>query len=249
MTKMAKNHEAPADAGATAATERTAMPPATDDTVRRPRGGDWVIAGVLLAFFVTAYVLAQEWPFRAALFPDIIAIAGAVLALLKLAGLAVQAMRARRAPGGAAVVPSERAADLPVQPQDSSPESVNVRTAAVAAEEKRSEGVAADAPDDVQIVDDEQEEDESMEYVFASAGRRAWVAALGWVTTFFVSFFVLGAYITVPVFAFVYLIVAGKTKWWSALIYAVVTGLIIFVVFRDVVFIPLPESPFPGLGF
>lgn len=59
----------------------------------------------------------------------------------------------------------------------------------------------------------------------------------------------LGAYITVPLFAFAYLLVVGKAKWWAALIYAVVTGLIIFVVFRDVVFIPLPESPFPGLGF
>jgi hypothetical protein len=261
MTKMAKNADTAAGAttaGATTgtttgttATEGTAMAPGSQNTVHQPRGGDWVIAGVMLAFFVAAFLLAQEWPFRAALFPDIITAAGALLSLAKLVGLTLQAVRARRSPAGAAVVPSERAADLPVQPQNSSPESVNVRTAAVAAEEKRTEGSAAvdPHPDDVQIVDDEQEEDESMEYVFASAGGRAWIAALGWVTTFFVSFFVLGAYITVPLFAFVYLMVAGKVKWWAALIYAVVTGLIIFVVFRDIVFIPLPESPFPGLGF
>jgi hypothetical protein len=251
MTKSTKKPDGPAAAGssATTAKEGTAMAPARQNTVHRPRAGDWVIAGVLLALFVTAYVLAQDWPFRAALFPEIITLAGAAMSAFKLAGLAVQTVRARRAPGGAAVVPSERAADLPVQPQDSSPESVNVRTAAVAAEEKR-DGSTADAdPADVQIVDDEQEEDESMEYVFASAGGRAWLAALAWVVTFFVSFFVLGAYITVPVFAFVYLMVSGRTKWWAALIYAVVTGVIIFVVFRDIVFIPLPESPFPGLGF
>jgi hypothetical protein len=252
MTKMTKKPDTAAGAtaaGTTTATEGTAMTPASENTVHRPRAGDWVIAGVLLAVFVAAYLLAQDWPFRAALFPEIITLAGAALSLLKLVVLAVQTVRARRAPGGAAVVPSERAADLPVQPQDSSPESVNVRTAAVAAEEKR-DGSTADAdPADVQIVDDEQEEDESMEYVFASAGGRAWISALAWVTAFFVSFFVLGAYITVPVFAFAYLIVAGRTKWWAALIYAVVTGLIIFVVFRDIVFIPLPESPFPGLGF
>lgn len=249
MTKMTKKSDEPAAAGATAPTGRTAMPPTTDTSVRRPRAGDWVFAVVMLAVFVAGFFLSQGWPFRAALFPMMITVAGAVLSLFKISGLAMQTVRGRRSAGGVAVVPSERAADLPGQPVDSSPESINVRTAAVAAEDKRAEGTAAVPPNEVQIVDDEQEEDESMEYVFASAGGRAWAEALAWVTAFFVSFFVLGAYLTVPLFAFAYLLVAGKAKWWAALIYAVVTGLIIFVVFRDVVFIPLPESPFPGLGF
>jgi hypothetical protein len=149
-----------------------------------------------------------------------------------------------------AVVPSERAADLPATPMDSSPEAVNVRTAAVAAEEKRAAGdTDPEKPADLQIVDDDQEDDETMEYVFATAGRRAWVSALGWIVAFFTSFFVLGAYITVPLIAFLYLRFAGKASWWASALYAVVTGAIIFYVFRNVVYIPLPESPFPGLGF
>lgn len=225
------------------------MPATTDATVRRPRAGDWVFAVVMLAVFVAGFFLSQEWPFRAALFPIMVTVLGAVLSLFKIGGLVLQTMQGRRSVGGVAVVPSERAAELPGQPVDSSPESVNVRTAAVAAEGKQAEGNADVTPAELQIVDDEQEEEQSTEYVFASAGGRAWAEALAWVTVFFVSFFVLGAYITVLLFAFVYLLLVGKAKWWAALIYAVVTGLIIFVVFREVVFIPLPESVFPGLGF
>ena len=133
-------------------------------------------------------------------------------------------------------------------PVDSSPEAVNVRTASVAAEEKRATGEAdPDKPVDLQIVDDEQEEDESLEYVFATAGGRAWSASLAWITAFFVSFFVLGAFITVPLFALVYLRFAGKASWWAAAAYAVVTGALIFVVFRYVVFLPLPTGVIPFL--
>jgi hypothetical protein len=215
----------------------------------KPRVGDWVIAGVLLALFVTAYVVAQDWPFRAALFPMIISVTGAALSAVKLIGLALATLRSRRAPRGAAIVPSERAADLPAQPMNSSPEAVNVRTAAVAAEGKRENGdrPEGEKPADLQIVDDDQEDDESLEYVFATAGGRAWSASLAWITAFFVSFFVLGAFITVPLFALVYLRFAGKASWWAAAAYAVVTGALIFVVFRYVVFLPLPTGVIPFL--
>lgn len=220
-------------------------------TGHQPRGGDWVIALALLALFVTSFVLAQDWPFRAALFPMIIAVAGGLVTVVKLAGLAVATVRSRRTPQGAAIVPSERAADLPELPTDSSPEAVNIRTAAVAAEGKRERGeTAADGkPVDLQIVDDDQEDDESLEYVFATAGARAWAASLGWITAFFVSFFVLGAFITVPLFAVFYLRFAGRSSWWAAAAYAVVTGAVIYLVFNNVVFIPLPQSVFPFLQF
>jgi hypothetical protein len=224
--------------------------PALEQTAgSRPRAGDWVIAGALLALFVVSFVLAQDWPFRAALFPMIIAATGALVSVIKLLGLAVATLRSRGTPRGAAVVPSERAADLPAQPVDSSPEAVNIRTAAVAAEEKRARGeTSADAePADLQIVDDEQEDDESLEYVFATAGGRAWSASLAWITAFFVSFFVLGAYLTVPLFAFFYLRFAGRSSWWAAAVYAAVTGAVIYLVFNNVVFIPLPQSVFPFL--
>ena len=224
---------------------------ATQATVQKPRAGDWAIAAVLFVLFVVAFVLSQDWPFRAALFPMVVSVAGAVLSLLKLLGLALATVRSSRAPRGAAVLPSERAADLPAQPADSSPEAVTVRAAAVVAEERREGGELAEgrAPADLQIVDDDQEDDESLEYVFATAGARAWAAALAWTTAFFVSFFVIGAYITVPLFALLYLRFAGKASWWASATYAVVTGLIIYFVFHDVVFVPLPEAVFPFLQF
>ncbi len=222
---------------------------AEQPVAHKPRAGDWVIAGVLLVLFVTAFVIAQDWPFRAALFPIIVSVLGALLAIVKLLGLTMAVVRSRPTPGGAAVVPSERAADLPALPADSSPEAVNIRTAAVAAEEKRASGEAGDKPADLQVVDDDQEDDESLEYIFATAGARAWTASLAWITAFFVLFFVLGAYITVPLFALFYLRFAGGAKWWAAALYAVVAGAVIFLVFRNVVFIPLPVSVFPFLQF
>ena len=239
----------PVNEGTGASAART--PPQQVATAPTPRVGDWVIAGALLALFVGSFVLAQDWPYRAALFPMIISSAGALMAVVKLIGLALATVRSRRAPLGAAVVPSERAADLPARPMDSSPEAVNVRTAAVAAEGKRERGETSEdgKPEDLQIVDDDQEDDETLEYVFATAGGRAWGAALAWITAFFISFFVLGAFITVPLFALFYLRFAGKASWWAAAAYAVVTGAVIYLVFRQVVYLPLPEAVFPFLQF
>ena len=239
----------PVGEGTGASAART--PPQQEATAPTSRAGDWVIAGALLALFVGSFVLAQDWPYCAALFPMIISSAGALMAVLKLIGLALATVRSRRAPRGAAVVPSERAADLPVQPLDSSPGAVNVRTAAVAAEGKRERGETSEdgKPEDLQIVDDDQEDDETLEYVFATAGGRAWAAALAWITAFFISFFVLGAFITVPLFALLYLRLAGKASWWAAAAYAVVTGAVIYLVFRQVVYLPLPEAVIPFLQF
>jgi len=220
-------------------------------TARTPRLGEWVISGVLLVFFVGAYLLANDWPYRAALFPKIITGTGAVLCVVKLVGLTLRSIRSRRAPAEAALVPSTRAADVAESPRDSSPESESVRTAAVAGSSDGVDATVAESEQGapVQIVDDQQEEDESMEYVFASASGRAWASALAWIVAFFVCFFVLGAFITVPVFAFIYLRFAGRASWLAAALYAIVTGVLIFVVFRNVVYIPLPESVFPFLQF
>jgi hypothetical protein len=245
MTKM----ETPVGGG-TGASKATA-PAQVQPTGHAPRAGDWVIAGVLLVLFGVAFFLVQDYPFRAALFPMIISVAGALMAAVKLFSLTVATVRSRRTPQGAAVVPSERSADLPALPMDSSPEAVNLRTAAVAAEGKRERGEGAEdgKPVDLQIVDDDQEEDESLESVFATAGGRAWGAALAWIIAFFVSFFVLGAFITVPLFAFVYLRFAGKASWWASAAYAVVSGALIYGVFQYVVYLPLPQAVFPFLQF
>ena len=201
-----------------------------------PRLGEWVIAASMLGLFVFGYLAAQDWPFRAALFPKMVATVGALLSLLRLLGLALETARGRRA--SAPNTPVAPAPAVPVNPQVA-PD--GARPPAADAEKPH------DAGSDLAIVDDEAEEDSSMEYAFASAGGRAWVAALLWIIAFFVAFFLLGVFIAVPVFALVYLKVAGKASWVAAGLYALVTGAFIYLLFRQVLFLPLPTGVTPFL--
>lgn len=84
----------------------------------------------------------------------------------------------------------------------------------------------------------------SIEYAFGTAGGRAWLAALGWVATFFVSLFVLGVFITVPLFALAYLKIAGSASWLGATIYAAVAGGFLWFVFGELLAIPMPAGIF-----
>lgn len=215
-------------------------------TVRdRPRVGEWVIAAFMLVFFGGGFLLALDWPFRAALFPMAVAGVGFVLTLARLAVLVVQGVRGRGAVSDLAIVPSTTAALVDQQPEDSSAEAKQVRTAAVEGHER---GVTEPAQGTaVTIVDDEAEEDESMEYVFATAGGRAWGAALAWIVAFFVAFIALGVFIAVPLFALLYLKFSGRASWLAAAIYAGVTGFLIYALFRWVVYIDLPTGYIPFL--
>jgi hypothetical protein len=206
-------------------------------TVLKPRPGELVISAVLLVYFAFGYLAAEGWPFRAALFPQIISAVGLVLTVLKLAGLTMRTIRGVPAPvAGPTVAQAPAAAVETVEgPADTTapdPTSPEIETTA-----------------DLTLVDDEAEEDESMEYVFASAGGRAWAEAMAWIVAFFVAFAVLGTFIAVPLFAVLYLRFAGKASWLSAAIYALVTGGLIYVVFRQVVYLPLPSGVFPFLQF
>ncbi|MGH3658721.1 MAG: hypothetical protein ACRDUA_18855, partial [Micromonosporaceae bacterium] len=140
----------------------------TGDTApARIRAGDVVLTVILLGVFSGAYLLAQDWPFRAALFPKLLSVAGIGFAVLKLLGFAIQLRRPARSE------PVEPAA--PPVPADDP---------AGAGEEERNE--------------------QSLEYVFGTAGARAWIGAVAWVTAFFVGLWLVGVYVIVPVFAFVY---------------------------------------------
>lgn len=216
--------------------ETTAQPQTT--TAQSPRLGEWVIAGFMLVFFAFGYLAAEEWPFRAALFPQMISIAGLLLSALRLIGLALETARGRRphAPEPAVAQAPAAAVEPPVAKEG---------TTAVAAEAEKPN----DPLSEVTLVDDEAEEDSSMEYVFASAGGRAWLAALVWIVVFFITFFVLGVFVAVPLFALVYLRVAGKASWLSAVLYSIVTGAFIYLLFREVVYLPLPSGIFPFMQF
>jgi hypothetical protein len=166
------------------------------------RAGDLVITLILLATFVFAYVSAQAWPFEARLFPQMLATAGMVFAVLKLVGFGIQvrryvAWRRRLGPGSAAVNENDLAG---------------------------------------------QNGDQDPEYLFGTAGRRAWAAALGWVTAFFVALWMLGVFVTVPLFAFSYLKVAGRTGYLSAAVYAGVAGGMLWLVFSYFLEVPMPAG-------
>ena len=206
-------------------------------TARNPRLGEWVIAASMLGLFAFGYLAAQDWPFRAALFPQMVATLGVLLSVLRLLGLVLETVRGRRA----------YAPNPPVAPAPAVAAGTQVATEATKPPAAEADKQEDDALSRVTLVDDEAEEDSSMEYAFASAGGRAWVAALLWIVAFFVAFFVLGVFIAVPVFALVYLRMAGKASWLAAGLYALVTGAFIYLLFRQVLYLPLPTVVIPFL--
>ena len=104
------------------------------------------------------------------------------------------------------------------------------------------EPVARRAAKDDDEVDNE--EDFSMEYVFATATRGQWAAALGWFVAFFFGLYFLGVFITVPVFAFLYLRIVGRAGWIASVIYAVIAGGMIWVVFDRMLLVAMPAGIF-----
>jgi hypothetical protein len=151
-----------------------------------------VLTVALLLVFAGAYALSLGWPFRTALVPRLLSAAGALLAVLQLAVLAVGTRR---------VAVSEQ---IPGTDQG----------------------------------------DDSVEYVFASAGRRAWSAALAWIGGFFVALWLLGTVVSVPLFALLYLRFAGKASWLAAAVYAAVAGTLVWVVLGRLLSVPMPTGVF-----
>jgi Tripartite tricarboxylate transporter TctB family len=84
----------------------------------------------------------------------------------------------------------------------------------------------------------------SPEYVFGTAGRRAWAAAVAWVAAFFVALWMLGVYVTVPLFAVVYLRFAGRHSWPATALYAAVAGGLLWSVFSYMLEVPMPAGIF-----
>jgi hypothetical protein len=79
--------------------------------------------------------------------------------------------------------------------------------------------------------------------LFRTAGPRRWAAALGWVAGFFVLLYVGGLFVTAPVFSLLYLRFAGRRTWVFSAVYAVVTGVVLYLAFAVALGVPTP----PGL--
>jgi hypothetical protein len=79
--------------------------------------------------------------------------------------------------------------------------------------------------------------------LFRTAGPQRWAAALAWVGGFFVLLFVGGLFVTAPVFSLLYLRFAGGRTWVFSAVYAVVTGVVLYLAFEVALGVPTP----PGL--
>jgi hypothetical protein len=67
-----------------------------------------------------------------------------------------------------------------------------------------------------------------------------WLAAIGWMAAFFVSLWVLGALITVPLFALVYLLVVPRSSPVLAGVYALASWAFVYGLFGRLLRLPLP---------
>lgn len=178
------------------------------------RVGDVAFSMILLVVFVGTYLLAQEWPFRARFVPELLSTLGVAFAVLKLLGFGVQARQ-----------------HLAWKRQHD------------AASGSKAHAGGHDDDHGTQA-SEEVRPDDSIEYAFGTAGRRAWAAAGGWATGFFVSLWVFGVFVTVPVFALAYLRLAGRTTWRAAAIYAGVAGGVVWLAFRVLLYVPMPGGIF-----
>ena len=78
--------------------------------------------------------------------------------------------------------------------------------------------------------------------VFATASREEWTAAAGWMAGFFLMLWLLGALVTVPLFAVAYLLVVARRSPVLAGSYALVSWMFVYGLFDRVLHIPLPAG-------
>ena len=81
-------------------------------------------------------------------------------------------------------------------------------------------------------------------HVFATAGAQRWRSSLAWVVGFFVAVSVVGLIPTTVAFTAAYLRVSTPAGWRFSAIYAVTIGLVLWLVFGELLAIPLPEGVF-----
>ena len=76
--------------------------------------------------------------------------------------------------------------------------------------------------------------------VFATATRREWLSAIGWMAAFFLTFWLLGALIAVPLFALVYLLAVPRSSPVLAGVYALASWAFVYGLFGRLLRLPLP---------
>jgi hypothetical protein len=101
--------------------------------------------------------------------------------------------------------------------------------------------VAAGAPSDV-VVGEDEDDDTSLDYAFTSSSRQTWTRVMLWIVGFFISLYVFGFYVVVPLFSVAYLALEGRVRLRWAVLAAVITGGLIYGVFALALDIQVPEG-------
>ena len=92
------------------------------------------------------------------------------------------------------------------------------------------------------VQDEEQSAPADLPDVFVTASRRDWAAAVSWMTGFFLMLWLLGALVTVPLFAVAYLLIVARRSPVLAGTYAFVSWMFMYGLFDRVLHIPLPAG-------
>lgn len=90
--------------------------------------------------------------------------------------------------------------------------------------------------------DDDEDSDDEFEYAFATACPEEWRIALGFFLGFFIALYLLGLYLTAPLFTLVYLRREAKVSWGFAVGYSVILGVVLYLAFAVVMGVPMPSG-------
>jgi TctA family transporter len=92
------------------------------------------------------------------------------------------------------------------------------------------------------LVEEESAEEAELIDVFATASHAQWVSALSWLGAFVAMLWLLGALVTVPLFAMLYLLAASRESPVLAGSYALASWLFVYGLFDQVLHTPLPTG-------
>lgn len=90
--------------------------------------------------------------------------------------------------------------------------------------------------------EDDAASNADVEYIFAYASNRAWLASLAWVAGFLLVLAFAGIYVAAALFAVSYLVAVAKMRWWGALIYGAATFAMLYWTFGVLLKIRLPDG-------
>lgn len=112
----------------------------------------------------------------------------------------------------------------------------------------RRRGVAAAEPPtqetESQGAEYDEDDEQDLYAVFASAGSKAWLPALGWLALFFGGLWTLGLFAIVPLFTILYLRVVARASAVLCASYAILATALLYFSFERLLHLPVPSGMF-----